>query len=80
MRVLLFGRYADLAGWRERELASGPRTISEVIAAVAGDSPALAAELAAPWTILARNQSQVDPGVQLSPGDEVAFMPPMSGG
>jgi molybdopterin converting factor small subunit len=37
-------------------------------------------ELNAPGVLLAVNQTLVRGSIQLAPGDEVAFLPPMSGG
>lgn len=80
MRVLLFGRYADAAGWRSRELASAPANLSALIDSLADETPALANDLRARWTMVTRNLTQVRGDTALSPDDEIAFMPPMSGG
>jgi molybdopterin synthase sulfur carrier subunit len=80
MRVLLFGRHAELAGWRERELAPPPATIWALLDALAAEDWGLAEALRAPTTVVARNRAQVRGDAPLAPGDEVAFMPPMSGG
>jgi molybdopterin converting factor small subunit len=79
MRVLLFGRYADVAGWRSRDVA-GPASLSALIDILAAETPTLANDLRAGWTLVTRNLTQVRGDMALSPGDEVAFMPPMSGG
>jgi sulfur-carrier protein len=63
-RVLLFGRLADQAGWRDRVIeAASLAALREVLA---GDDPALAEALSGE-TLLAADS-------------EVAFLPPMSGG
>ena len=80
MKVLLFGRYAEVAGWRERELAPAPRTLNDLMEAVSAVEPGLAGELRAPWTITLRNSEQVRGDAPLLEDDEVAFLPPMSGG
>jgi molybdopterin synthase sulfur carrier subunit len=80
MKVLLFGRYAELAGWRERDIAPPPGSIASLLDALAESAPGVAEALRAPYTLVARNQAQVRGDAPLAPGDEVAFMPPMSGG
>lgn len=80
MKVLLFGRYADAAGWRSRSLHPAPATLAALVERLATEAPALREDLPAPWTLVTRNLEQVRGDVPLAPGDEVAFMPPMSGG
>ena len=76
-RVLLFGRLADVAGWREREVA-GAR-LSDVRAALHAD-PSLAAALDGAGVQAAVDRAIVRGDAPLAPDAEVAFMPPMSGG
>jgi molybdopterin converting factor small subunit len=76
----MFGRYAEIAGWRERELAPAPSKLSELVALLSAEEPALGPDLRGRWTLVTRNLEQVRHDVPLGPGDEVAFMPPMSGG
>ena len=79
-RVLLFGRLADVAGWRAREIDPLPATLAALKARLAQEDPALGEALARPGVqaavdkVLARNDA-VMTGVA-----EVAFLPPMSGG
>ena len=81
MRVLLFGRYGDRAGWRERKLDMPPVTLGALIGQLDGEHPELNGELRARWTLVTRNCEQVrDEETLLQADDEVAFMPPMSGG
>ena len=80
MKVVLLGRYADLAGWRERDLSPGPATLTSLIQTLSDQEPSLASELGARWTFVAVNHTQIRGDAPLSPGDEIAFMPPMSGG
>ena len=80
MKVLLFGRYADLAGWRERELSPPAGSVEGIIDILAGETPELAGELGARWTFITRNRDQIRGDAPLSADDEIAFMPPMSGG
>ena len=77
-RVLLFGRLADLAGWREREVAA--TTLAELRAALAAADPDLAAALAGPSVQVAVDKALTRSDASLTHASEVAFLPPMSGG
>jgi molybdopterin synthase sulfur carrier subunit len=76
-RVLLFGRFADAAGWREREV-DAPR-LSELTRMLAADAQ-LAEALARPGTQVAVNAAIVRGEAELAANDEVAYLPAMSGG
>lgn len=77
-RVLLFGRLADVAGWREREVDAD--RLSAVRLRLQEGDAALGAALAGPGVQAAVDQAIVRGDAQLSPRAEVAFLPPMSGG
>lgn len=77
-RVLLFGRLADLAGWREREMQGA--SLSALSAALSAEDAALGEALAGPGVQVALDQEIVRGDAALSAGSEVAFLPPMSGG
>ncbi|HYE46926.1 MAG TPA: MoaD/ThiS family protein [Caulobacter sp.] len=77
-RVLLFGRLADLAGWREREVAAGG--LAELRQALASLDPDLGEALAGPAVQVAVDKALVRANVALAETSEVAFLPPMSGG
>lgn len=79
-RVLLFGWFAEKAGWDERQIAAS--TLAELSGLVAACHPDIAQSLASGRGLAAVNQSLVDKGgdLQLSDADEVAFFPPVSGG
>ena len=79
MRVLLFGRLAELAGWRSRELA-GPASVAALRERLAEEDAALGAALAERSVKVAVNQVMRHADAELAAGDEVAFMPPLSGG
>jgi molybdopterin synthase sulfur carrier subunit len=79
-RVLLFGRLADLAGWRERTIDPPPGRLSELQATLAAGHPALGAALVAPGVRAAVDKVLCRGDPLLSSAAEVAFMPPMSGG
>lgn len=75
-RLVFLGRLADLAGGAEREVAPGP--LAEVVAQLGVE---LAQALAGPRIRLALNGALVaGEGLVLKAGDELAFLPPVSGG
>lgn len=79
VHVLFFGLLKDIAGRSTDtvDLADGAR-LQDVFDLYARQFPRLA-ELAAS-IVLARNQSFETPDTLLADGDEVAFLPPVSGG
>ena len=79
-RVLLFGRLADVAGWRERVVDPAPASLSALRAILDGLDPALAEALAGKGVQAAVDRVLVRGDAALAAGAEVAFMPPMSGG
>jgi molybdopterin synthase sulfur carrier subunit len=80
MRVLLFGRLGDLAGWRERSFDPPPATLFELKRLIAAADAALGAALSGPGVQAAVDRAIVRGDVGLAAGAEVAFLPPMSGG
>jgi molybdopterin synthase sulfur carrier subunit len=76
--VLLFGRLADVAGWRERDFEA--ESVSALKAALSAEGPAVAEALSGAGVNAAVNQRIVLGDAPLTTGDEVAFLPPMSGG
>jgi len=80
IRVLLFGRLADTAAWRERTFDPAPMTLTALRAVIAAEDPDLAAALAGPGVQAAVNREIIRGDRPLAANDEVAFLPPMSGG
>jgi molybdopterin synthase sulfur carrier subunit len=83
IRVLLFARLADLAKTRESDFDSpeGGIRLDELIRQVVVRFPALEASLAQPRLLFtAINQQQARLDEQVKDGEEVAIMPPFSGG
>jgi molybdopterin synthase sulfur carrier subunit len=77
-RVLLFGRLADLAGWRDRIVeASSLAGLRDLLTA---DDADLGEALAGPGVQVAVDKTIVRGEAFLAVGAEVAFLPPMSGG
>lgn len=80
VKVLLFARLREIAGTAEAEveLAGESATIADVWAALVGRHPALAPHAQA--MSCARNAEYARQPTPVSDGDEVAFLPPVSGG
>lgn len=80
-RLLFFGALGDVMG-REKALAlpAGVATAAAVIEHLAAIEPAFAAALARMKVRVAVNESIVGPEVAVGDGDEIAFLPPFSGG
>ena len=77
-RVLLFGRLADLAGWRARTVeAASLEGLRDLLTA---DDADLGEALAGPGVQVAVDKTIVRGEAVLAAGAEVAFLPPMSGG
>jgi molybdopterin synthase sulfur carrier subunit len=77
-RVLLFGRLADQAGWRDRTIEA--ISLATLRASIANDDPDLAEALGGPGVQVAVDKAVVRGEASLSAATEVAFLPPMSGG
>lgn len=74
-RVLLFGRLADQAGWRDRVVEAGDlATLKDLLSAELGDA------LSGPGVQVAVDKVLVRGEATLTVATEVAFLPPMSGG
>ncbi len=76
-RVLLFGKLADIAGWRERNLEAD--TLSAITALLSQDE-ALSAALSGPGVQIALDQVLTRGDAPVTAASEVAYLPPMSGG
>jgi len=77
--VRLFARLAELAGTREMELDIGEGlTAADAYRLLARRDPALAGFEAS--LAYARNREYVGGDTPLAPGDELALIPPVSGG
>jgi len=78
-RVLFFGKLKEIAGAAEQsvELRSGA-TIADLFERFAHDTPALAPYRSS--VVASRNQEFAPWTTELEPGDEIAFLPPVSGG
>ena len=81
MKILLFGSLADAAGREiEYDLPAAGCTVAELRSSVAAAFPQLAEALALPSTRACIDQDMVAESALVRPGQEVAFVPPLSGG
>lgn len=78
-KVVLLGRLRDVAGWRERTM-DAVTTLSALRDRLSREDEALGEALAGKGVQAAVNKALVREDVTLSAGDEIAFLPPMSGG
>ena len=76
----MLGRLRDVAGWRERTIDPIPATLSALRDRLAGEDAALGEALAGKGVQVALNKALARGEASLKAGDEVAFLPPMSGG
>jgi len=82
-KLVFLGKLGDVAPARlaDIERPQGVRTVSDLIQWLSVDQPLLARAMAATTTRLIVNQSVThDHSLELANGDEIAFLPPMSGG
>jgi len=79
IRVLLFGRLAEIAGWRAREDVSAG-SVRALQAALAGENPDLGKALQEPGVRPVVNKALAHWDAPLAEGDEAAFLPVFSGG
>ena len=82
--ILFFGRLADIAGGRERDvqLPAEVKTLGQLRDWLGAGNPALAEALDKPSIRAAINKTiaPVREDLTISDSDEIAFMPPVSGG
>ena len=77
-QVLLFGRLADQAGWRNRAFEATSQAVLRGL--IANDDPELGEALSGPGVQVAVDKALVRGEAVLTAATEVAFLPPMSGG
>ncbi len=79
IKIRFFALYRELVGLRETEVDLPPgSTALDLWRLFAADHPQLAPNL--PHTRFAVNGLYTEPETPLAEGDEVAFIPPVSGG
>ncbi|WP_425409057.1 MoaD/ThiS family protein [Hyphococcus sp.] len=81
-RILFFGKLGDLAGARERNVAltKEPETVNGLIAAIGKDDSVLAAALQEISVRVIVNEEMASGDTPITDKDEIAFLPPVSGG
>lgn len=81
IKLLYFGRLGDIDQSAPQQIeASADLTPSAVRDLIARDFSSLGAELAQPQVLVSVNQTLVDWHQPLEDGDELAFLPPVTGG
>jgi molybdopterin converting factor subunit 1 len=78
--VKLFAILKDKAGKSELEITNSPATMSDLLQQIRQEYPALSDILSRGSVLIAVNQEFAKPDARLNDGDEVALMPPVSGG
>lgn len=81
VKIVFYGRLADLMG-REREapLDGASATVGALMRRMAADEAAFASALAGMRVQYAVNDTIVTPETSVMAGDEIAVLPPFSGG
>lgn len=81
-RLLFFGKLADLAGttMREERLPDGASKIADLINVIGAKDETLAAVLREQTVRFVVNEKMVSGDISISNEDEIAFLPPVSGG
>ncbi len=81
-QLLFFGKLADFAGGRQRDfpLTDAARSVGELIQALSSENPALGAALAELKVRFLVNEEMVGKDAAVNDSDEIAFLPPVSGG
>jgi len=78
--VKLFALLKDKAGRDELRIDAGPGTVTELLEAVARGYPALSGMISAGGVLVSVNREFARGDALVKDGDEVALMPPFSGG
>ncbi|NOX95850.1 MAG: MoaD/ThiS family protein [Alphaproteobacteria bacterium] len=81
-RLLFFGKLGDIAGGRSRELTLEPdtKTVMQLVEFIGKIDSALGAALLETSVRFIVNEQIVSPTHSIANGDEIAFLPPVSGG
>ena len=81
-RLLFFGKLSDVAGARERDwpLGADVATVRDLIAAISTEDAALGDALSHGSVRCIVNEVVSPPDIAIADEDEIAFIPPVSGG
>lgn len=82
VKVFFFGKLKDVAGGSERnvDLRGFPIPVSALIDIIAGDDTLLADALRSPHVKIIVDQAIIRCDDEIQRADEIAFLPPVSGG
>jgi len=81
VRLVFLGKFGDVAPMTEIALPEGVRSLNDLKQWLARQQPLLGAAMEATRTRLIVNQCVAhDLSAPVADGDEIAFLPPMSGG
>lgn len=82
MPVLLFGRLRDAFGAASIDFPPGAKTAADLRAALAAAHPDQAEIVRSRGVRIAVNQTLIvdEAAIRISPADEIALLPPLSGG
>ena len=82
INVLFFGKFSDFVAVDEdwRMASEGIETVADVVAAVGRRNPQLHSQITAPQVTVALNQQVASVDAAVVDGDEIAFLPPVTGG
>jgi MoaE-MoaD fusion protein len=78
--IKLFATLKDKAGRDELRISGDAATVADLLARIAHEHPALSDILSRGCVMISVNQEFVKPDASVQDGDEVALMPPFSGG
>lgn len=81
-RILFFGKLGDIAGTRARDVAIGAnvKTVSDLRDVLSAENAGLGAALTEKSVRCIVNEAMAPMDAAISDSDEVAFIPPVSGG
>lgn len=80
-RLLFFGKLGDIAGARERDVSlHGAQTVSALIEMIEAGDSVLGEALRAASVRCMINEEIISSDAEINDADEIAFIPPVSGG
>jgi len=80
-RLLFFGKLGDIAGGRERDVPlQGVNSVSALIEKIEAGDAVLGEALRSPSVRCIVNEDMISGDAKITDADEIAFIPPVSGG
>lgn len=82
IKVLFFGKFSDLVDNPDGLSIAADRvsSVDDIVAYIQSTNTVLHHEIIAPQVLIAVNQQVVNGNAPVADGDEVAFLPPVTGG